>query len=160
MRRILLTAGSAALIVGVLATAFGTFGAHSVHAGAQAIPCDATATPTDELGFYDSGSDVEFVSFQQLSPTPVPTCTPTRPAFTHTPTPSRTPEDTATPGPTDTPAPTNTPAPQGTPSGSGIEPPNTGTGSDGNGMSLTFISIGAALVALGGAGIAFGLKKR
>lgn len=109
--------------------------------------------------FYDGDRQVAFVG-QQFTPTPVPTCTPTRPAYTHTPTPSRTPENTATPGPTDTPAPTNTPAPQGTPSGSGIEPPNTGTGSDGNGMSLTFISIGAALVALGGAGIAFGLKRR
>jgi hypothetical protein len=167
MRRMLLGAGCAALLAGTLAIASGVMTTGGAYAGETAPPCDSTSTPTNTAtstatatvvtaGRMGSG-EIVYASFPQGNGPVIPTCTPTRPARTHTPTPSRTPEDTATPPPS---TPTNTPVPQGTPSGGAIEPPNTGTGDDGGGMNIAFIAAGAALVLLGGAGIGLGLKQR
>lgn len=169
MRKMLLGAGSAALLVGTLAIASGAMTPGGAQAGETSVPtpaCDSTSTPTNTAtatpteiiitGRMGSG-EIVYAAFPQGNGPVIPTCTPTRPAHTHTPTPSQTPEDTSTPPPS---TPTNTPVPQGTPGGGAIEPPNTGTGSNGGDMNFAFIAAGATLVLLGGAGVGLGLKRR
>lgn len=165
MKKLLMGAGSAALVAGMFAVAFGAFGAGSAAQAGQTtvIPCDATptATPTEIiLTGRIGGGNVVFVA-GETTQSPVPTCTPTSPAHTHTPTPSATPEDTATPGVTSTPvpaSPTNTPS--GDPGGD-VSPPDTGTGpGDNGGMNYWFVIAGLALLTVGGGAVALGMRRR
>jgi hypothetical protein len=94
----------------------------------------------------------------------IPTCTPTRVRIkTHTPTVTNTPEATDTAAPTNTPVPvpTNTPKPAGSSEGTGVRPPNTGTGDAASGGTAVWaLVLGAVLATAGSGTLAMGLRRR
>lgn len=156
----IVVSGVAALVAGVAMLGLSFASPQRAWAGNTQIPCDATATATP-----DQEGPAAITSLQQLTDTPIPTCTPVK-LKTHTPTNTPTEAPTQTPVPV-TPAPSSTAVPAtatqpgGGAGGQQVLPPNTGTGATaGGGPDMMLLVAGLALSIVGGGSVALGAVRR